>query len=304
MDTRQIHRISSISEYHKLRGLPAPEHPLVSLIHYADMKPMPEHNPISWIYDFYSIGLKKNLGGKIIYGQQVYDFDEGTMFFIAPGQVFKIEVHPSVQERTGWVLLIHPDFLWNYSLAAAIKKYEYFGYSVNEALFLSEKEEQIIAAILQNISQECRANTDSFSQQIIISHIEVLLNYADRFYNRQFISRRITNHQLLDKLNTWLDRYFDDTALTSGLPTVQDVAKELNVSPDYLSSLLKVTTGQNTQHHIHEKLIEKAKEKLSTTKLSVSEIAYTLGFEHSQSFSKFFKHKTSTSPVQFRQSLN
>jgi AraC-like DNA-binding protein len=203
------------------------------------------------------------------------------------------------------MLLIHPDFLWNTPLAKNIKQYEFFDYSINEALFLSEKEESIINNTIQNIQQEYHSNIDKFSQQIIISHIETLLNYAERFYHRQFITRKITNHKILNRLEDLLTEYFNsDDLIKKGLPTVQQLAQTLNVSPKYLSSLLKVLTGQTAQQHIHEKLIEKAKEKLSTTDLSISEIAYDLGFEHSQSFSKLFKSKTNLSPLEFRQSFN
>ena len=172
-------------------------------------------------------------------------------------------------------------------------------------MFLSDKEEKILNDIVENIKQEYHANIDRFSQNIIISHIETLLNYSDRFYNRQFITRAKSNHQILDQLENLLINYFNNEDLaTKGLPTVQYIAGTLNISPKYLSSLLKMLTGQSTQQHIHEKLIEKAKEKLSTTYLSISEIAYELGFEHSQSFSKLFKKKTNLSPLEFRQSFN
>ncbi|WP_316828893.1 AraC family transcriptional regulator [Pedobacter miscanthi] len=304
MANQQVQRIKSISEFHRVRGLSKPEHPLISLIDYSEMKHSPTINTISWVFDFYFIALKKNMSGRFKYGQQEYDFDEGTLFFIAPGQVFRIEVTDDSPDKSGWMLLVHPDFLWNFSLANTIKKYAYFSYSVHEALFLSEKEENTMSAIIQHIQQEYQANIDAFSQQIIISQIEVLLNYAERFYHRQFITRRITNHQVLDQVESFLDRYFDGNAVDNGLPTVNDLAAELNLSPDYLSSLLKVTTGQGTQQHIHDKLIERAKEKLSTTTLTISEIAYQLGFGHPQSFSKLFKSKTNLSPIAFRQSFN
>ncbi len=190
-------------------------------------------------------------------------------------------------------------------MANGIKKYEYFDYSVNEALFLSEKEEATLNGIIHNIKQEYHSNIDKFSQSIIISQIETLLNYADRFYQRQFITRKINNHQILDRLEKLLSNYFEsETIITEGLPTVHFVAESLNISTSYLSGLLKVLTGQSTQQHIHNKLIEKAKEKLSTTNLSVSEIAYELGFEHSQSFSKLFKNKTKLTPIKFRAAFN
>ncbi|WP_257669494.1 helix-turn-helix domain-containing protein [Parapedobacter tibetensis] len=307
MPIKQIHRIKTISEFHKLRGLSNPEHPLISLVDYRQISHSPENNQVSWIQDFYTIGLKRNVCGKFRYGQQEYDFDEGLMSFIAPGQVFSVELLDSEEsvQPSGWLLLIHPDFLWNTSLAKGIKQYEFFGYAVNESLFLSEKEETVIVGIMQNIQQEYHANIDKFSQGIIISQIELLLNYADRFYNRQFITRKIANHKILDRLEKLLTDYFDnDDLIEKGLPTVQDISDKLNVSSNYLSSLLKTLTGQSTQQHIHNKLVGKAKEKLSTTELSVSEIAYALGFEHPQSFSKLFKNKTKLSPLAFRQSFN
>ena len=299
--------IKTISQYHQVMGLGKPQHPLISVINMDEIKRAPHQQSISLVFDFYSISLKRNFNAKIKYGQQQYDFDEGIMFFISPNQVFGIEVNKDeLLKRSGWLLLIHPDFLWNTPLAKAIKQYEYFDYSVNEALFLSEKEEARVICIMQNMEQEYCSNIDKFSQDVIIAQLELLLTYADRFYHRQFITRKITNHQILNRLEDLLNKYFISDALAKeGLPTVQYIAKALNVSPNYLSGLLKVLTGQSTQQHIHNKLIEKAKEKLSTcTNLSVSEIAYELGFEHSQSFSKLFKTKTNLSPLEFRRSFN
>jgi len=306
VENKPPYRIKTISEFHQFRGLPKPEHPLISVVDYASIKHSPDYNQISWVLDFYSISLKRASNAKMKYGQQEYDFDEGVMFFMAPGQVFSVQVNDdSVPRHSGWILLIHPDFLWHTSLAKSIKQYEYFDYSVNEALFLSDKEETVVTSIIQNIQQEYHSNIDKFSQDIIIAQLELLFNYADRFYHRQFITRKISNHKILDRLETILTEYFNsDDLIRKGLPTVQFVAETLNVSPNYLSGLLKVLTGQSTQQHIHGKLIEKAKEKLSVTDLSVSEIAYELGFEHPQSFSKLFKSKTNLSPLAFRQSFN
>lgn len=299
-----IHRLKTITEYHQFRGLPKPEHPLISVINLGTIKQLRNDEPPNMVQDFYTIALKRNLNVKIKYGQQAYDFDEGILFFISPGQVYAIASDAALQ-HSGWLLLIHPDFLWNTPLAKTIREYEYFDYSVNEALFLSEKEEATITGIIQHIEQEYRANIDQFSQGIIIAQLELLLNYAERFYNRQFITRKITNHKILDRLEKLLADYFNsDDLVKKGLPTVPYIAEALNVSPNYLSGLLKSLTGQSTKQHIHDKLIEKAKEKLSTTDLSVSEIAYELGFEHPQSFSKLFKTKTSLSPLAFRQSFN
>jgi len=302
----KTHRIKTISEFHQLRGLPTPEHPLISIVDYAAIKRPPDISEINWVCDFYNISLKRGLDAKLKYGQQEYDFDEGLMFFISPNQVFRVAAEPNASsERSGWMLLIHPDFLWNTPLAKKIRQYEYFGYSVNEALFLSEKEETIINNIIQAIRQEYHSNIDKFSQQIIISQIETLLNYSERFYHRQFLTRKISNHKVLDRMEVILTDYFNnEEALKNGLPTVQYLANALHVSTKYLSSLLKVLTGQTAQQHIHEQLIERAKEKLSTTDLSVNEIAYELGFEHPQSFTKLFKLKTSLSPLAFRKSFN
>lgn len=306
MTNKKPYRFKTISEFHQSRNLPKPEHPLISVIDYASIGHSNENNAINWVHDFYSISLKRSSNVNIKYGQQEYDFDEGVMLFIAPNQVFSISVSDAeTTTHSGWMLLIHPDFLWNTPLATNIKKYEYFDYSVNEALFLSEKEEEVLNNIIQNIKQEYHTNIDKFSQDIIVSQIETLLNYSERFYQRQFITRKITNHQILEQLERLLNDCFENDDLTTkGLPTVQYVAEKLNVSPSYLSSLLRVLTGQNTQQHIHNKLIEKAKEKISTTDLSISEIAYELGFEHSQAFSRLFKSKTNLSPLEFRQSFN
>ncbi|WP_217604582.1 AraC family transcriptional regulator [Chitinophaga sp. GbtcB8] len=303
MKNTPLTHIKTITEYHALIGIAKPAHPLISVISFEDIKRMDEH-AYSFTHNFYSIGLKRNFNGKMKYGQQEYDFDEGVMIFISPGQVFTIEAEEELK-HSGWLLLVHPDYLWNTSLAKTIKQYEYFSYAVNEALHLSEKEEVMVTGIMQNIEQEYHANIDKFSKKVIIAQLELLLTYADRFYQRQFITREITNHKLLDRLEDLLAEYFNSDALAKkGLPTVQYIAGALNVSPNYLSVLLNVLTGQSTQQHIHDKLIEKAKEKLSTTTLSVSEIAYEIGLEHSQSFSKLFKSKTNLSPLAFRQSFN
>ncbi len=306
MNNKRVYRIKTISEFHQFRQLPKPEHPLISVINFESIRHVANDKAISWVNDFYSIGLKRSFNSKLRYGQQKYDYDNGIMFFMSPGQVISIEVNGDDEiNHAGWLLLVHPDFLWNTPLAKKIRHYEYFNYAVHEALFLSDKEETTITGILQNIEQEYHSNIDKFSQDVIIAQLELLLTYSNRFYYRQFITRKITNHEILNRLENILSEYFNsDDLVEKGLPTVQYVSEKLNVSPNYLSGLLRVLTGQSTQQHIHDKLIEKAKEKLSTTDLSASEIAYALGFEHPQSFSKFFKTKTKLSPLAFRQSFN
>ncbi|UGU15458.1 helix-turn-helix transcriptional regulator [Sinomicrobium kalidii] len=301
----RIKRIKTINELHKIRALEKPKHPLVSLVDYGQIQHYPENNDVNWIQDFYSIAMKRNVTGKYRYGQQEYDFDEGLMSFLAPKQLLNIVVGKEEKKRSGWILFFHPDFIWHTSLAKSIKQYDFFDYAINEALFLSAKEEQVLQTIFLNIKDEIDANIDDYSQNIIVSQIELLLSYSERFYRRQFITRKKTNHQVLEQLEKLLSTRFEDQNIkTKGIPSVQFIADELNVSPTYLSGILRSLTGLSTQQHIHQKLIEKAKEKLSTTTLSVSEIAYELGFEHVQSFSKLFKSKTEQSPLQFRAGFN
>lgn len=302
-----LNHFKKVSDYHKLANIAAPEHPLISLVDYSQVKYPSNIEELKWRQDYYTIGLKRNVSHKFFYGQQEYDFDEGVMTFVAPNQIINLGNNPNIKAHkpSGWLLLVHPDFLWNTSLAKEIKQHDFFGYNVNEALFLSKKEEQMILNLLKNIRQEYQTNIDKHSQKIVITQLELLLNYAERFYERQFITRKISSHQILGQLENVLTEYFKEGSLVErGLPTVQQVAESLNLSSNYLSSILKSLTGQSTQQHIQNKLIEKAKEELSTTFLSISEIAYNLGFEHPASFTKLFKNKTQMSPVEFRKTYN
>lgn len=301
-----MRHFKTISEFHEFARLPKPQHPLLSVVNVETVPPSDEE-PAPMLLNFYSISVKRMRNVSIKYGQQPFDFKEGILSFIAPGQVFSIAAANKDEaiEKSGWVIYIHPDFLWNTTLAKTIAHYDFWDYSLSEALFLSAKEEATITAIIQAIEQEYYSTIDRFSKQIIASHVDNLLSYADRFYQRQFITREKANHQVLERLEALLHAYFNDPNLAEkGLPTVRHVADSLHLSPKYLSNLLRALTGQNTQQHIHDKLIAKAKEKLSTTGLTVSEIAYELGFEHLQSFSKLFKTKTSLSPLEFRASFN
>lgn len=292
--------IGEISELHKNLNLPRPKHPLISLINVAEIDCSTAENSRPQFNDFYVISIKKGIKEPITYGQSQYDFDKGIMFFVAPRQV----VSGGGANDEGWMLLIHPDFLQGYPLANQIKEYGFFSYATDEALHLSEEEEKTMESVLKKLRQEYQSPIDEYSQDIMIAHIELLLTYSNRFYNRQFISRKPENNRLLTQLNRLLDDYFaGDYARDNGLPNVQFFARELAVSPDYLSDMLRSLTGKSTQQHIHDKLIETAKEKLSITDLSVSEIAYHLGFEHSQSFSRLLKNKTGLSPTEFRKSV-
>ncbi|RDC55280.1 AraC family transcriptional regulator [Pedobacter chinensis] len=298
-----MNAIKSISEFHRLLSLPEPRHPLVSVINLKESVFLEDDIWKGFVNRFYCVALKREATGKIRYGQQHYDYDKGVLSFTAPNQVQYLDLQ-NTRCGSGYLLIFHPDFLLHHPLAKNIGTYGFFSYAVNEALHLSAEEEDDLITILTKINKECQ-HIDRHTQEIILSQIELLLSYSKRFYERQFITRKNNNHQLLSRFEELVDDYFNTgAAVRHGLLTVQYLAGLMNLSPNYLSDLLRVHTGQNTQQHIHEKLIEKAKEKLTTTELSVSEIAYALGFEHAQSFSTLFKKKTKTSPLEFRTSFN
>lgn len=297
-----MNAIKSVSEFHRLLSLPAPLHPLVSVINLAESVFIEDEIWKGFVNQFYCVALKRDATGKIKYGQQHYDYDKGVLSFTAPNQVQSLDLQ-NMECGAGTLLIFHPDFLLRHPLAATISNYGYFSYAVNEALHLSAEEEDDLITILNKIDTEC-AHIDKHTQDIVITQIELLLNYSNRFYERQFLTRKNNNHELLAKFEQIVQEYFENDTVQEGLLTVQYVAGLMNLSPNYLSDLLRVHTGQNTQQHIHEKVIQQAKLKLSTTRLSVSEIAYALGFEHAQSFSTLFKKKTAMSPLEFRQSFN
>ena len=296
------HSFNSISDLHRMLGLPKPLHPLISLVDNTRIAVDKDQLPSAFLFNFYKISFKKNLRGKIKYGQGYYDFDEGGLVFTSPNQLLATT---DDTEYVGHSLLIHPDFLRNYPLAKNIHNYGFFSYDSNEALHLSEKEKAVIMNSFKNIDEELQLPIDDFSQDVIISQIELILNYSNRYYKRQFNTRKAVSNDMLAKMESLLSEYFgNEKALMKGLPTVQWLAEQLHVSPHYLSDMLRSLTGQNAQQHIHNKLIEKSKEMLSISNLSVAEIAYQLGFEHPQSFNKLFKSKTSLAPLAFRQSFN
>jgi AraC family transcriptional activator of pobA len=293
----------SLTDLHRMLGLPKPLHPLISLIENKEEKLDLNNLPQSFVYNFYKIAYKKNLSGRLKYGQGYYDFDEGGLFFKAPNQLSANAENND--DHTGFTMLFHPDFLAGYPVAKKIKQYGFFSYSVNEALHLSDKERETIMSIFKIIDDELQNRIDDFSQDVIISQIETLLNFSNRFYKRQFITRKSANTNLLEKLEEILEVYFNSEQLVNqGIPTVQFLAEKLNISPSYLSDMLRSLTGHSAQQHIHDKLIQKAKERISVTSLTISEIAYELGFEHPSSFNKLFKSKTNMSPSEFRQSFN
>ncbi|WP_142684920.1 helix-turn-helix domain-containing protein [Chitinophaga polysaccharea] len=292
--------INSIPQLHKILGLPEPEHPLISVNGLIRRDNFEDLNGKSVVYNFYSICIKKDFKGKVKYGQTNYDHDSGVLSFFAPGQVTATEITENDGAMGDW-LIFHSDLIRSYPLFNKIKEYGFFSYSLSEALHLSAREEQTIEKIWKDIKQEYQSNIDKFSQDVIVSHIDLLLNYCNRFYSRQFITRKKINNDVLSKFEVYLRDYFEnEQGLKKGLPAVQYFSEKLFVSTQYLSDLLKSLTGMTTQQHIHNHVVELAKNKLLQSNLSVSEIAYELGFEYPQSFNKLFKNKTGTTPNEFR----
>jgi AraC-like DNA-binding protein len=301
---QEILHIKSIKEHHRMIGLGGLKHPLIRIMKFEEFPPINIREKVKFTLGFYTIVLKKNYECKTQYGQTTYDFDEGLMGFFAPNQVTGVD-DTFIPPKEGWLLMVQPDFFNGYSIAKKIKEYGFFDYSVHEALILSEDEEKTIEEIFKNLYKEYLLPIDKFSQEVMIAQIELLLTFCNRYYNRQFITRKIPNAQLLPRVETVLNEYFSgDYIAKNEMITVSQLSAQLSVSPQYLSDMLRQLTGQSAQQHIHAKLIEKAKELLTTTNFSVGEVAYQLGFHYPQSFSKLFKSKTSLSPLEFRASFN
>ncbi|WPP48703.1 helix-turn-helix domain-containing protein [Catalinimonas niigatensis] len=303
-EERRPHKFDSISDAHHAFNLPEPQHPLISLINGANRDDM--NIPTgSHVLNFYKISYKPRQSARLRYGQNYYDFNEGGLLFASPNQIIGGDDNKDAVDCSMYTLLIHPDFFLGHPIAQEIRQYGFFSYATHEALHLSAEEKETMLSIFKMIETELSSRIDDFSQYVIISQIALLLNFANRFYNRQFITRKAVNHDILQKLESYLDDYLDhEKSLNNGIPTVQFLAEQVNLSPSYLSDMLRSLTGRNAQQLIHDKLIEKAKELLSTSNFSVSEIAYQLGFEYSQSFNRLFKTKTDLSPLEFRRSFN
>jgi len=301
----RIVRIDSISQLHELMGYDKPKHLLITLINYSKIKPRLQTTGLGIITSFYSISLKdgKNCAAK--FGRQFYDFQEGSLAFIEPEHVIYVDEEISDEtESIGWNLCFHPDLIYNSSLYKSICEYSFFTYNSSEALHLSNKEKQIITRITNEIENEISQNIDMFSQDLIVSYLELLMNHCKRFYGRQFITRTKANKDVVIRFDEFLKSYFSSDQLESkGLPSVKYCAGEMGYSTNYLSDLLKKETGKNTQEHIYFYLIEKAKGILLWTNKPVNRIASELGFEYPQHFSKLFKNKTGMSPIEYRNDL-
>jgi AraC-like DNA-binding protein len=290
----------SISELMRGMGMPKPLHPLVAVVDYDISKISRENAGRSFLIDFYKVSFKKEFRGQVKYGQGYYDFEEGGLAFLAPNQLVTLSGEEGIYD--GYTLYFHADLIRNYQLGKNIDQYGFFGYGVNEALFISDKEKAVIAGLFESMIAEIDNNIDAFSQDVLVSLIELLLNHSNRFYNRQFLTRKAQHNDVISSMVEYIkDRFTKDS---EGIPTVQEVATYLNMSSRYLNDMLKTLTGQPAQQHIHASLIEKAKIMLVTTDTNISQIAYQLGFEHPQSFNKLFKSKTELSPNAYRQSFN
>ncbi|RME00992.1 MAG: AraC family transcriptional regulator [Bacteroidetes bacterium] len=295
----------NIGEFHRAQNLPEPENPLFSIVHHKldadeleNCAPSPEE--IAYTNNFYFISLKNIVSGELLYGRTKYDCSTGTMLFTAPGQT--IVAKNIVISSESWMIAFHEDFIRGLEIRTRIKSYNFFNYHVNEALHLSPKEDQIVKSIFQNIEAEYHNNQDEFSKDLIISHLDTLLKYADRFYKRQFLNRKEINKQLLTRFTDALNEYFENQQqIERGLPTVDWLASQLGVSHRYLSDTLKAETGKTAIENLHLYLIDEAKNLLLEPYKSVSEVAYELGFEYPQYFSRLFKKKEGMSPLEYRE---
>ncbi len=298
---KEIFHIESISDMHDVFGLSKPKHPLVSVIRFKNTQIQAEYHHLRCALGMYCISHKNETEGSMRYGRNSYDFREGSMLFIKPGQVISYDGHQSSVEDPGWALLFHPDLIRKAELGKTIDEYSFFSYDITEALHLSHDEKQSLNELVAKIEKEYQQNIDRYSQKLIISNIELLLDYCTRYYDRQFYTRTNLNKDVLAKFEQLLKEYYSNgIQLSIGVPSVNYCGKELNMSPKYLSDLLKKETGKNAKAHIDDFLINKAKNRLLGSMESVSEIAYDLGYEYSQHFSKIFKSKTGMSPSEYR----
>ena len=298
---KQIIRIKTISEVHQVFGFDKPKHPLISILPIDERMTEFDYGNANYIFDFYQISLKEGIKGTLSYGRNTYDFQEGTMTFIKPNQVIKVQDSEDYKGGNGWTLIFHPDLIRKSELGTKINDYSFFSYEVSEALHLSDTEKIALTDLVNKIEQEYNQNIDKHSQEIIIGNIEMLLRYCKRYYDRQFYTRTNLNKDLITKFEKVMhDYYRKEKYLENGVLSVKYCATALAMSSNYLGDLIKNETGRSAKDHIQEFIIEKAKTAILGTNESISEIAYNLGFEYPQSFSKLFKAKTGISPLKYR----
>lgn len=294
-----VFRIATISELHAIVGFEKPKHPLVSVVDYSRLKVVDAPESGSFVLGFYSVNFKKNC--HFVYGRKLFDHQEGTLHCSAPEQVISYNRERDAFSPEGWGLYFHPEFIRNSSLGRKIHEYSFFSYAENEALHLSEQEKQTLLLLLKQVESEYNTNIDHYSRDLILSNIELLLNYCKRFYGRQFITRVNQNKDVLVRFECFMREYFNSSQLKiNGLPSVKYCAEAMKLSPNYFSDLLKNETGRSMQEHIHHHLLEKAKTLLVRPDVNISEVACELGFEYPQNFSKLFKKKVGVSPTAFR----
>lgn len=294
-------RINSLSELFGIMDLPSPEHPLVAIVDYSITPFNKAISQVKVVCDFYQISIKSDKKGFLKYGRESYDYQDGSLVYLGPGQVVEYDTSNEDKIATGWSLFFHADLIRTFPLYQKMKEYGFFNYQSNEALHISEKEKEVVESIIRKIEIELDSNLDDFSEELIVSNIELLLNYSKRFYNRQFITRKRFNKNTMVQFTNLLDDYFEKGFQKElGIPTVQYFADKLKFSPNYLSELIRKGTDKSILEHIHYRVIELAKNKLLNSSSSISEIAYELGFEYSQYFSRLFKSKVGKTPLEYR----
>ena len=299
--SNEIMHIKSIAESRKLFGLTPPKHPLVSVMWAKDLPDFSQYEGIKFNTDLFMVSLKDGITGSMGYGRNTYDFSEGTMVFSKPNQVLSSEEKNIAEDARGWMLLFHPDLLRRSELGKAIGAYTFFDYEVHEALHLSDDEKDILTDLIYKIETEINQNIDKHSQKLIITNIELILDYCNRYYDRQFYVRTNLHQDHISEFEQLLMNYYNsEKPLQLGLPSVKYCGEELNMSPNYLSDMLKKETGKSAKDQIHAFVINRAKNKLLGSTESISEIAYDLGFEYPQHFSKLFKKRTGMSPIKYR----
>lgn len=302
MDANMVYRVETIHALHEITGLEAPKHPLFTIIDYSKVQVANAPESASFICGFFTVNFKKYC--HFVYGRQTFDHQDGTLHCTAPGQVITFDRQKEAGSSEGWGLYFHPDLIRSSSLGNKMNEYSFFSYQENEALHLSEQEKQTLLSILRQMEYEYNMSTDAYSHELILSNIELLLNYCKRFYGRQFLTRANPNKDLLINFEKFITAYFDsDELLIKGIPSVKQCAEAMCLSSNYFSDLLKIETGTNAQDHIHYFLLEKAKNLLAGSDKRIAEIGYLLGFKHPQNFSKLFKKKIGTSPADYRNAV-
>lgn len=293
--------IDTVADSVKMYTGKSPDHPLIHLVDLADTKIVPEFLNTRICSNLYSLVLKVNASSKVQYGRQHYDFSSGVITAYAPGQTIQIDEAYKPGELEGWSLIFHPDILLHHPLQETIKLYGYFSYDICEALHASDREQQTLNRLVNEIQRETQQNQDEFSLDILLTSVELLLKFTDRYFNRQFFTRKPFYQDSIERFNRLIDKHLDRAVDSEiGLPTVKLLASEMNMSPNYMSDLLRKQTGKSAQELIHQQLIERAKYRLLNSNDSISTIAYQLGFEYPQYFSRIFKKKTSMTPQEFR----